>query len=434
MSESSESSHLFISGKNWKLSLAELISFLEARGFEFKILERSETFFVFEIKPSLPESAINDLGGILKVAKITGRVTTQILRKAFFRKNKAAKENLKRDLPLAKIAENIAYSYSEKPFFGISVYQTENLPNFPSNEIQRFIGSSIKKELKTLGYTSDFMGFSRQRNLPQLTPVEVLKKDLVKHEAEILFCVGRDQAMLGITVGVHNPFEFQKRDTGKPMQRKIFAMPPRLAKIMVNLSHCIPGKTFLDPFCGVGTILQEALLIQATVVGIDANSWCIAAATKNLEWLVKEYALKNAKYKLQEGDARNIENTLKGQVDCIATEPDLGPALRQIPTFPYATKIADRLRPLYREFVKSAYASLKDGGRLALVTPLIRTRTGQFVALNIQQAAESAGFRIVNPFDAEFFDQKYPISRSDAPLIDMYERQNIGREIHIFQK
>jgi tRNA G10 N-methylase Trm11 len=64
-------------------------------------------------------------------------------------------------------------------------------------------------------------------------------------------------------------------------------MPPRLAKIMLNLSHCKPGKIFLDPFCGVGTILQEALLIQATVVGIDANSWCIAAAQTNLEWAKK---------------------------------------------------------------------------------------------------------------------------------------------------
>jgi tRNA G10 N-methylase Trm11 len=434
MLESSQPSNLFISGKNWKLSLAELISFLEARGFEFKVLECSTTFFALEIKPPLPGSTIADLGGILKVAEVSGRVSTQILRKAFFGKNKAAQEILKRDLPLAKIAENIAYSYSEKPFFGISVYWTDRISHLPSNEIQRFIGSSVKKELRTLGYTSDFMGFSKQRNLPQLTPVEVLKKDLVKHEAEILFCVGRDQAILAITVGVHNPFEFQKRDTGKPMQRKIFALPPRMAKIMVNLSHCISGKIFLDPFCGVGTILQEALLIQATVIGIDLNSWCIAAATKNLEWLIKEYDLRNAKYSLQEGDARNIGNTLIGQIDCIATEPDLGPALRQVATVPYANKIADRLKPLYRDFVNSAYTALKEGGRLVLVTPLIRTRTGQFVTLNIRQAAESAGFKIVSPFDCEFIDQKCAISNSDAPLTDMYQKQNIGREIHIFQK
>ena len=64
-------------------------------------------------------------------------------------------------------------------------------------------------------------------------------------------------------------------------------MPPRLARMMVNLSACTAGKTLLDPFCGVGTILQEALLEKAMVVGMDVNPWCVKAATENLEWLVQ---------------------------------------------------------------------------------------------------------------------------------------------------
>lgn len=416
------------------MSLAELISFLEAREMGFRILEYSKSFFTLEMTKSPPEFMINDLGGILKIAKGSGGVSTQMLCKAFLGKNKLAKDDLKKSLPLAKIADGIANSYSGKPFFGISVYWADSISEFMSNEIQRFLGSSVKKELKSLGYGSDFMGFSRQRRLPQLTPVEVLKKDLVKHEAELLFCVGKDRAILGTTIGVHNPFEFQKRDTGKPMQRKIFAISPRLAKIMINLSHCKRGTTVLDPFCGVGTILQEALLVQATPVGIDANSWCIGAARKNLEWLIKEYALNNAKFSLQQGDARNIGKTLKNPVDCIATEPDLGPALRQVPTVPYATRIVEKLKPLFFEFVKSAYAILNNRGRLVLVTPLIRTRTGKFLHLNILQTALEAGFKVVHPFVGEFLVQNCQISQLDDSLIDMNQQQNIGREIHIFQK
>ena len=112
------------------------------------------------------------------------------------------------------------------------------------------------------------MGFSKDRKLAQLSHVEVLKKNLVENKAEVLFCVGKEETWVANHRAVHNPFEFQKRDIYKPIQRKIFGMPPRLARIMVNLSACTPGKVLLDPFCGVGTILQEALMERAN------GSWC----------------------------------------------------------------------------------------------------------------------------------------------------------------
>ena len=111
------------------------------------------------------------------------------------------------------------------------------------------------------------MGFPQDRENPQLTAVEVIKQDLIENRSEVVVCIGKTQTALGVTAAVHNPFEFQKRDMEKPVQRKIFAIPPRLSKIIINLTRCTPGKTFLDPFCGVGTILQEALLANAKVVG-----------------------------------------------------------------------------------------------------------------------------------------------------------------------
>ena len=140
----------------------------------------------------------------------------------------------------------------------------------------------------SLGKKANFMGFGSDRKLAQLSHVEVLKKNLVENKAEVLFCIGRTETWVATTVAVHNPFEFQKRDIYKPNQRKIFGMPPRLARMMVNLSACKSGKVLLDPFCGVGTILQEALQEKAMVVGMDVNPWCVKAATENLEWLVHE--------------------------------------------------------------------------------------------------------------------------------------------------
>ena len=199
------------------------------------------------------------------------------------------------------------------------------------------------------------MGFGKDRKQAQLSHVEVLKKNLVENKAEVLFCIGRNETWVATTVAVHNPFEFQKRDIYKPNQRKIFGMPPRLARIMVNLSSCTSGKTLLDPFCGVGTILQEALLERAMVVGLDVNPWCVKAASENLDWLIREYGLENADFRVLQGDVgRLVEKIGQDTLDCIVCEPDLGPALRQVPTGPYAEKIIQKLEPLYFGFVETS--------------------------------------------------------------------------------
>ena len=41
-------------------------------------------------------------------------------------------------------------------------------------------------------------------------------------------------------------------------------------------------------------------------------------------------------------------------VDCIVCEPDLGPALRQVPTGPYAEKIIEKLEPLFFGFYRTS--------------------------------------------------------------------------------
>jgi tRNA G10 N-methylase Trm11 len=292
--------------------------------------------------------------------------------------------------------------------------------------------------LADIGKKSKFMGFSKDRRVAQLSHVEVLKKNLVENKAEILLCIGKEETWVASTVAVHNPFEFQKRDIYKPVQRKIFGMPPRLARIMVNLSACTPGKVLLDPFCGVGTVLQEALLARAKVVGVDVNPWCVKAASENLEWIIREYSLKDSDFRVVQGEVGRLAQKIGQEtVDCIVTEPDLGPALRQVPTGPYALKIIQKLEPLFFAFVEQAQRVLKKGGRVVLVTPYIITRSGQAVAMPIGAKLESYGFKKVQPFSPEMFTLE--ISGAEeltnaASLVEVDERHMIGREIHIYEK
>ena len=429
---------LFISGKNWRLSLAELVSFLEARRIKFAVCSVSREFFVVGVEEKVDASIIDGLGGTIKIGDSVVNFSTDIVRRAFIQNDKEAQAQIGREIAVSGLVDEILKAESEKTLFGVSVYCAEKQLRSVSKGIQRFIGSSIKRELAGYGRKSKFMGFPKDRKLPQLSHIEVLKKKLVENKAEILFCVGKEQTFVATTMAVHNPFEFQKRDVGKPVQRKIFAIPPRIARIMVNLAACTEGKVLLDPFCGVGTILQETLLSKAKAIGVDINKWCVEATSRNIEWLKDEYSLENAEYRVLQGDAHRLSQKIGWeQVDCIATEPDLGPALRQIPTTSYAVRIADKLKPLYDGLLGEAYKVLKNGGRLVLTSPHIKTRSGKPVTMGIEGKAAEIGFEQVYPFKRELFAENAAVPEnliSMVSLIDAEERHKIGREIHVFQK
>jgi len=426
--------YLFISGKNWILSLAELTAYFSARNNKFEVQYFSREFFVINLEKSITPSAMADLGGTIKIGQPKTTLPTQIVKEAFLNKNKHTQKQIAQTL----IASNIPSDMRpEKGLFGVSVYFTDNAFSPMSGRMQRFIGGTIKDELTTQGKKANFMGYSAERKQAQLSHVEVLKKNLVENQAEVLFCIGKTETWIATTIAVHNPFEFQKRDVFKPNQRVIFAMPPRLARIMVNLSVCTEGKTLLDPFCGVGTILQEALMEKATVVGMDVNPWCVKATEENLEWVTREYELVDADFRVLLGDVGRIaEKVGLESVDCIVSEPDLGPALREVPTGPYAQKIIEKLEPLFFGFIEEAYRTLKPKGHLVLVTPYIKTRSNKAVTMPIGDQLESVGFKRIYSFSTEMFSKNLDVGRltHSASLVEMDERHKIGREIHILEK
>ncbi len=418
------------------LSLAELTAYFKAREIKFEIDLFSRDFFTLTFEQELNALVMADLGGTIKIGEAKTKLPTEVVKKALLNKNKQAQTQIADVLASSGLLDGMAQS-SGKVLFGVSVYCAENSLRPHSGSIQRFVGSAVKEELSGLGKKSKFMGFSKDRKQAQLSHVEVLKKKLVENQAEVQLCIGKDETWIATTIAVHNPFEFQKRDIYKPNQRKIFAMPPRLARIMVNLSACTPGKVLLDPFCGVGTILQEALLERAVVVGMDVNSWCVKAAEGNLDWLTREYGLADADFRVVQGDVgRMVEKIGWETVDCIVSEPDLGPALRQVPTGPYAQKIIQKLEPLFFGFVEQAQRALKPEGRLVLVTPYIKTRSGQAVTMPIAAKLEELGFKRVYAFSKDMFCEGMDVQRlvNASSLVEMDDRHKIGREIHIVEK
>ncbi len=99
---------------------------------------------------------------------------------------------------------------------------------------------------------------------------------------------------------------------------------------------------------------------------------------------------------------------------------------------------ASELRqPLFFGFLEEANRVLVNGGRLVLVTPYLKTRSGKPVRMPIEEKAGEIGLKRVYPFRKEWFAgeseavQKLVGTRS---MWDVAERHKVGREIHIFQK
>lgn len=432
--------YVFILGKNWKLSVAELVSFLKSRAYTPRIIDISKSFVVIELENALDPSIAVDLGGTIKIGRVITEIPVETVNKAFLERDKQARNQIQTSLSLGNTGERVFDASKAISIFGVSVYSVDTQFSKSSIRMQRFLGSYFKKNLASRGEKAKFMGFPKSRYMPQLTHVEVLKKGLVENSAEILFCIGKEEAFLSKTMAVHNPFEFQKRDVERPFQRKIFSISPRLAKILVNLSMCLPENRLLDPFCGVGTIIQEAALMQMEVIGVDKDSWCVKAARANLAWLEKEYSsqLKGARSTILLGDARSLTNQIEtNSVDAIATEPPLGPALRYIPTISRANRIIGDLKSLYYDFLEEAYKVLKSNGHLAIVSPCIRTRTCVPVYLDIDKKAELDGFKKVYPVKREDFMIENKLVEEltrQTFFTDAEERHKIVRQIHIFQK
>jgi tRNA G10 N-methylase Trm11 len=190
--------------------------------------------------------------------------------------------------------------------------------------------------------------------------------------SEVCLIFGLKNCYFGETVAVSNPFAFKKRDMGRPVQRPELSISPSRARILVNLSQA--HESVLDPFCGIGTIGQEALLAGIPKIYLsDVDKRAVDWTRKNMEWSQKTLKRKSA-VTVVALDARNL--SFRG-VEAIATEPDLGPKLRYRPSKSDAEQITSYLTDLYHAFFRSAYNVLKDNGRIAITLPCINSKGGK---------------------------------------------------------
>lgn len=182
---------------------------------------------------------------------------------------------------------------------------------------------------------------------------------------------GSENIVIALTSWIFDAEDWVKRDRNKPYRDiKRGMLPPKVARILANLALAgQSNKSLYDPFCGTGTILTEAALLGCnTLYGSDTSPDAISGSVVNLDWIKSHYSRLTTHYQLLVADATHPPFSA---VDCIATEPYMGPLLDERNPLPQSKikDIAKGLDKLYRGAFKAWHNILPTGGRVVMTIP-----------------------------------------------------------------
>jgi tRNA G10 N-methylase Trm11 len=201
------------------------------------------------------------------------------------------------------------------------------------------------------------------------------------------------QKYTAISVGTQNITAYAKRDQARPARDAFVGMlPPKLGQILVNLATFgADGGRLLDPFCGTGTVLQEALLMGYQAYGTDLAEKMVGYTVKNLEWLVERRG-ELPKFEVAQGDATDYR--WKKPIDFVAAETYLGQPFSAPPSDIKLKEVQHTTKAIILAFLKNIAPQIDKGTRLALAIPAWRRVDGSFSQLNVIDEIEKLGYNV----------------------------------------
>jgi tRNA G10 N-methylase Trm11 len=395
--------YAFILGRNPSLSVAELV-----RAVPSFTLEGVYDEVAVGSCPELAPGFINLLGGTVKIAAIDSecRNIAQI-----------TSETLRAALPPRE----------GRVIFGISAYGRMNGPQRRSLYME---GLALKKAIKDEGRRCRYV-VSRET---QLSSVVVAKNKLIEEGAEFTVIAAKDKAFLGTTLAIQEFEAYGERDFDRPGRSARRGMlPPKLCQMMINIAKGDKSLPLLDPFCGSGTVLGEALLLgYSQVIGTDMSEEAVKDTRAYLEWLEARHPEIKGRWRVFASDARLLDKALDpASVGTIVAEPFLGPPQSGRETREQLlSMMKGELVPLYRDALKSLERLLAPNGTAVISFPVFsRKLNGIFVPSD-----EMRGTLMPVPLvPSEYSDLRLPSTSSGGVL---YERpdQHVGREIVMLKK
>jgi len=386
---------LCILGRQPALSIAELESLYGAT----KIRPISSHAALVHGEPSNVHFA--SLGGTMKLCQVISELPTTNWHEITKLLVDMVPERLS-DLPEGKIK------------FGISTFDL----NVRSNAINA-TGLEIKKAVRNSGRSMRVI----PNNAPALNSAQVLNNKLTAELGmELVLLRDGNKTILAQTVAEQDIDAYAARDQRRPMRdARVGMLPPKLAQIIINLSRSPSEQTsrLLDPFCGTGVILQEALMMGIDVYGTDLEPRMVEYSQKNLEWLEESHHTENA-FEVKIGDATHYQ--WEQPFSTIACETYLG---RPFSTEPRPEKLREVIQDvdtIHRKFLQNVRNQTEPGFRMCIAVPAWFTKNS-VKHLPILDHLTDMGYTRISFVHA-----------NDLELIYHREDQIVGRELVVLEK
>lgn len=318
---------------------------------------------------------------------------------------------------------------------GLSVYGL----NVHPRQLQAS-GLELKKAIRSTGRSVRLI----PNKEPALNSAQVLHNHLTGPLGwELVFVRDGNQTIFAQTVAVQDIEAYARRDQARPRRdARVGMLPPKLAQIIINLAHpqlspkllrehsdeydrptAEELRGILDPFCGTGVILQEALLMGHSVIGTDLDQKMIEYTNANLSWLGGKKLIKvsaNPTQIIFQADATSY--TWPAPIDAVASETYLGRPLSSLPANADLEKIVQDVNTIHKKFLQNLARQTKSGRKLCLAVPAWKTNSG-FKHLPVLDSLEVLGYTRMSFVHAKNND-----------LIYHRENQIVARELVVLQR
>lgn len=424
--------YAFVLGRVYTLSMAELFSYFKIHKIEVSIVDASPEVLIIEVPQQLDTEKIQkELGGVVKILRII-----DVMPK---RETDSINFALQHYFKPSKLKNDFLKNYKGKIQFGVSIYLLdETVKAF--GEPKR-LGMFIKRAMQDSGASIRLV--IPEFNSLALASVVVTKNLLLEKGAEICVLASNTQVYIAKTLVVQDFEDYGRRDYQRPIRDdKQGMIPPKVAQIMLNFAETKLGDTMLDPFCGIGTIVQEGVLMGYRMLGSDINAGAISGSEKNLEWFRNRYKIAPGKFHVETGDAREasrlVENLQKigafQKISGIVTEGYLGPMYTKFPAPQEIEKNFQDLAELYTMAFQDWLKFLSKGDKVVICFPSYKHFHG-YTGFPTLDFITKLGYNIVDLIPSILADSM-PFLRLTDRKTAIYDRKDqiVAREIVIFEK
>ncbi len=322
----------------------------------------------------VPAGEINfkRLGGTIKVARLLNVLPSSDWKSAY-------------DYLAANIPKHLQHLPEGTFTLGVSVYGLDvNVKKLAADLL------ALKKIIRGSGRSARIV----PNKTLELNSAQVLHNKLTHRGAwELLLVRDGGQTYLAQTLFVQDIEAYAARDQARPKRdARVGMLPPKLAQILINLavgeveglgargkglgSTLNPKPSplrVLDPFCGTGVILQEALLMGYHVIGTDIEPRMVDYAKANIKWLVEKYPAIEGQVVIEAADATSYQWP---RHSVVASELYLGRPLSALPQPEKLREIIGDVNTITKKFLTNLASQLKAGQSVALAVPAWKTKNG----------------------------------------------------------